>query len=187
VIQLRRGQSLAWSMIQVGWAYESGNGTRLDRLRAEDWYWKALERGSDFALLRVGCLAFRRGDPAKARAILGVGVARGLTPAMRSLAGIELRVSKSKDARRRAYALYEQAIELGDGSARIDLARAMALGCFGLRAIPAGIRSLPAAVAQISAQIGTKSDAPAFDPKLKFAFLDPVDGTAKDLCRERPR
>jgi len=148
-----------WSMIQVGGAYECGKGTPVDRLRAEDWYWKALERGSDFALLRASCLALRRGDAAKAKAILGVGVARGLTPAMRSLAWIELRLSKYKDARRRAYALYERAIELGDGSARIDLARAMALGCFGWRAIPAGIRSLPAAVEQISAQIGAKSDA----------------------------
>ena len=147
-----------WSMIQVGVAYESGRGVPLDRIRAEEWYRKAYEQGSDLGLVRAGYLTFKRGDIAEAKTILSVGVSRGLTPAMRYLAWMELRLSKKEDARGRARALYEQAIASGDLAARMLFARSMVRGRFGLRAIPAGIRSLLAAGKEVVAQVNARQN-----------------------------
>jgi TPR repeat protein len=148
-----------WSMMQVGYAYETGRGVPLDRVRAEDWYLKAHEKGSDYCLFRVSALAMRRSDFAKARTILDIGVARGLTRAMDYLAWMELKLSRNGEARRRARALYEQAIASGDFAARMSYAHAVARGRFGLREIPAGIRSLLAAAKDFSAQVDAEKNA----------------------------
>ena len=142
-------------MLQVGYAYELGRGAPRDLARAEDWYLKASEHGSDQGLLQAGYWAFRNGDLCKARAIYGVGVARGLTPAMRGLAWMELKAARTEQARSRARALYEQAIVLGDFSARLTFAQAMARGRFGLRLVPTGIRHIFALAKETSAQIDT--------------------------------
>jgi TPR repeat protein len=131
-----------WSMEQVATALESGLGTSVDQARAEEWYRRAFERGSDLGLLRASYLAFTRGATEEARNILNVGVDRRLTAAMRYLAEIELQFATREDERQRARKLFEQAIELGDVMARVKFARARAYGYFGLMAIPAGIREL---------------------------------------------
>jgi hypothetical protein len=117
------------------------------------------EQGSDYGLLRAGYLVFRRGDVARAKTILGVGVARRLTLAMTYLAWLELRISRAQEARGRARGLYEQAIALGDLSARMKFARAMARGHFGLGAVPTGIRSLLATAKEFSEQVDARSTA----------------------------
>jgi TPR repeat protein len=142
-----------WSIIQIGHAYEVGRGVPADRVRAEHWYMKAYERGSDYGLLRGSILAVRRGDIAKARAMLEEGVARELVRAMTYLAWLELKLSRGEQARLRARKLYEQAIASGDFDARMSFARAMAYGQFGLRAIPTGIRKLYDASEYFSAQV----------------------------------
>jgi TPR repeat protein len=151
-LPLAEGGSV-WSMIQVGYAYEAGRGAPIDRVRAEEWYSKAYEGGSDFGLLRVAILAFRRGDIAKARTVLDVGVGQGLTRAMDYLAWVELRLSGKEETRRQARALYEQAIASGDFAARMSYARAMARGRFGWREIPKGVRSLRAVAKDFTAQV----------------------------------
>jgi hypothetical protein len=145
-----------WSMLQVGNAYESGRGVALDRVRAEEWHSKAYEGGSDYGLVRAAMLAFRRSDVTKARTLLRVGVDRGLAPAMRYLAWMELKLSRREEAR----ALYEQAIASGDFPARMYFSRAKAIGRFGLKEVPAGIRSLFAASADFSAQVDAVNNAP---------------------------
>jgi hypothetical protein len=147
-----------WSMLQVGNAYESGRGVALDRVRAEEWHSKAYEGGSDYGLVRAAMLAFRRSDVTKARTLLRVGVDRGLAPAMRYLAWMELKLSRRD--REEARALYEQAIASGDFPARMYFSRAKAIGRFGLKEVPAGIRSLFAASADFSAQVDAVNNAP---------------------------
>jgi TPR repeat protein len=150
-----------WSMIQVGYAYEAGLGTQRDRVQAEKWYLKAYEAGADFGLLRSSALAFKRGDIARARAILNDGIAKGLPQAMTDLAAMELRLSRTEEARGRARLLYEQAIALGDLSAKIFYARAMAHGRFGLKLIPTGIRGLLATAKEVGAAIDARTQAQA--------------------------
>jgi TPR repeat protein len=134
-----------WSMGQVATALESGLGTSIDRARAEEWYRRAFERGSDLGLIRAGYLAFARGAVDVARNILSSGVERGLAPAMRLLADIELRV-EGRYGRAAARRLFQRAIELGDPIARVKFSRARAYGYFGLREIPAGIRDIKPAL-----------------------------------------
>jgi hypothetical protein len=157
-LQMAKSGSV-WSMVQIGHAYEVGLGAPFDRAAAEAWYTTAYEKGSDFALVRAGILAFKRGDETKARAILGAGVARGLTKAMIFLAWIELRLSRTEEARRRARALYERAAALGDPCAGISFAREMAFGRFGWNAIPAGVRSFLAAAKDLGTQIDARRNA----------------------------
>jgi TPR repeat protein len=130
-----------WSMQQVAAALESGLGGAVDPTRAEEWYRRAFERGSDMGLLRAGYLAFMRGAVDEARNILSGGAERGLAAAMRLLAEIELRV-EGRYARSKARILFERAIELGDPIARVKFTRARAYGYFGLKEIPAGIRDI---------------------------------------------
>jgi TPR repeat protein len=148
-----------WSMAQVGYAHEAGEGTRRDRVQAEKWYLKAYEEGSDFGLLRSSVLALKRGDEARAREILNNGISRGLTKAMTALAGMELSLSRTEEARSRARGLYEQAIALGDLPAKMAFARAMAHGRFGLKLIPTGIRSLLAAAKEFGAEVDARAHA----------------------------
>jgi len=140
-LTLAEGGSV-FSMIKVGYAYETGRGAPRDLIRAEQWYVKAHEQGSDYGLVRASGLLFKRGDVATAKSLLAVGVARGLPQAMTYLAWMELKLSRGKDAQSRARAHYEQAIALGDLPAKMRFARAMARGRFCFRAIPAGIRSV---------------------------------------------
>jgi hypothetical protein len=108
-------------------------------------------------------LAYRRGDIATARTILEAGVARGLAPAMRDFAWMELKLARRDEAR----ALYRQAIDLGDFPARMLFARAIALGRFGLREVPEGIRSVFAAAHDFSAQVDARIGARSGVSKLK--------------------
>ena len=148
-----------WSMIQIGHAYELGRGVRVDRVRAEQWYTKAHENGSDYGLLRGSVLAVRRGDIAKARAMLDAGVERGMARAMTYSAWLELKLSRNEQSRHRARNLYERAIALGDFDARMSFARAMANGQFGLRAIPMGLRNLIDAAGDFSAEVEARTSA----------------------------
>ncbi|MBV8567515.1 MAG: sel1 repeat family protein [Methylobacteriaceae bacterium] len=145
---LAKGGSV-WSMLQVGTALEIGVGTPVDLEQAEQWYRTANASGSDTALLRLGYLAYKRGDAVEAKAILAPGVERGLTAAMRHLAWVELKLVGTPEARDRARILYEKAIGLGDLRARVDLAHAMAHGYFGWRKIPTGLRAVYAAAGQL--------------------------------------
>jgi TPR repeat protein len=155
-LALAEGGSV-WSMLRVARAYQLGRGAPLDLARAEEWYWKASEHGSDLGLLQAGYWAFKNGDLARAKFIFGVGADRGLTSAMRYLAWMELTVTKTEQARSRARALYEQAIALGDLRARVQFVRAMAHGQFGLRLVPTGMRKLFSLAKDVSAQIDAMS------------------------------
>lgn len=160
--RMAEGGSVA-SMVQVGWAHEQGEGTPVDSAVAERWYSRASECGSDEGLLRSGHLAFARGDAARARAVLEPAVARGLTPAMRYLAQVELELVRTDDARDRARALLERAIAFGDVQARLNLSKAMLRGRFGLRAIPEGWRSYRRAIGEVTAQLDAERRAPRGD------------------------
>jgi hypothetical protein len=157
-LTLAEGGSV-FSMIKIGYAYETGRGAPRDLNRAEQWYMKAHGRGSDYGLVRASGLLLKRGDVSGARSLLTVGVARGLPQAMTYLAWLELKLSRGKDAQNRARALYEQAIALGDPPAKMYFARARVRGRFGLRAIPAGICSLLATAKEGSAHVDARTKA----------------------------
>lgn len=127
-----------WSMIQVGYAYATGEGVRVDRVQAEKWYLAAHNKGSDYGLLQAGILAIRRHDTTQARALFSEGITRDLPRAKTYLAWVE----REFGSRKEACILYEQAIASSDLLAEIGFARARAFGRFGFGAIPNGIRDL---------------------------------------------
>ena len=131
-----------WSMIRVGFGYSLGLGVARDPGRAERWFTAAFEGGSDHGLIWGARAARKRGDLAKAKRLLEVGVLRGPLQATVDLAGLILDIGKSREERDRARSLYEAAMDKGYLPAQGEFALSMAAGGFGWRAIPEGIRRL---------------------------------------------
>ena len=129
-----------WSMERVGWAYAAGFGVSRDKRSAEHWFDVAFRHGSDYGLVWSAIMARSRGDLAKARETLAVGVQRALPTAMVVLGNLELKAAKTDDDRERVKTLYETAIAKGFLPAEGAYARAMSRGTFGWRKIPEGFR-----------------------------------------------
>lgn len=75
-------QGSVWSMVSVGVACEIGTGTPADLARAEIWYRRAHEGGSDEGLLWLGRLYLQSRRYAQAEQVYRAGVERGFVPAM---------------------------------------------------------------------------------------------------------
>jgi len=133
-----------FSMLRAGWHYESGRGTDVDAAVAEDFYRRALCAGSWKATVSYARLLFRRGAHDKWPSTLGDGVDKGFIPSFFWLAWYRYERSPSGRTAREVRHLLEAADEAGHPGARLALARWMALGKFGLRGIPRGIRMLRA-------------------------------------------
>ena len=132
-----------WSMIRVAHGYSKGHGVARDEEAAERWCTAAFfEGGSDYGLIYGAKLARRRGDVSKARRLLEAGAERGPLQAKVDLADLILDGPKAREGRDRARSLYEAAIAGDCLPARAAMAKAMALGRFGWRAIPEGLSRL---------------------------------------------
>jgi len=145
-----------WSMVRIGCGYRDGLGVRRDKRCAERWFDAAFDRGSDYGLIWSARMARSRGDFAKAKATLSVGVERCLLPAMVALAGLEIKTAKSSEDRERARSLLESAIANGFLPAKRAYACAMAHGAFGWRNIPEGFRRSRALVKVESDAVGER-------------------------------
>jgi TPR repeat protein len=134
-------QGSVWSMMQVALGYHAALGVPRDMARAEEWYRRASEGGSQRALLEYIRLLWRRSDAARGEATLGGSAGDDWAPALYWRA--RFRLLRSKTPRRtlkEVRPLLERATELGSPAARRLLAAEMSLGRFGIREIPKGMR-----------------------------------------------
>ena len=131
-----------FSMLRAGWHHETGRGTEVDAAAAEDFYRRALCAGSWKGTLYYARLLFRRGAHDKWPSTLGDGVDKGFVPSFFWLAWYSYEHSPSARTAREVRHLLEAAGEAGHPGARLALARWTALGKFGLREIPRGVRML---------------------------------------------
>jgi TPR repeat protein len=143
-------QGSVWSMSAVGHMFEHGDGTAADLVRAELWYVRAHQAGSDYGLIWLGGLYQRSGQHEKAQEVYRAGVERGFAPAMARLAASYMRSPGWRRNRHEAMALLEQASAAGDPWAPHSLASAMMRGWFGLRYIPEAFRRLPSAADDVA-------------------------------------
>ncbi|MGA9868821.1 MAG: hypothetical protein WBQ75_20530 [Acetobacteraceae bacterium] len=132
----------AWSMLLVGWAYQTGEGVTADPTRAERWYRLAFEAGVQQAQLRLGRIYADRSDFAGCEEVYGVGSTDRWAPAMFNLAMIKLRQPRTPERLEAARILLEQASVQGDLGAQLILVQFLRTGCFGLRRIPRGFVSV---------------------------------------------
>jgi TPR repeat protein len=131
-----------WAMIHVGWAYSNGLGVTVDTSKAEVWYRRAFECGSQSALLNYLHYLWPRGEVELREDALNRGVAINWAPAIYWLAVSRIQRSQSRRTLQEARPLLERAAELGSPQARQLLASEMSLGRYGLREVPRGIRMM---------------------------------------------
>ena len=129
-----------WSMIYLGCAYRNGRGVPADRAKAELWFRRAFEAGSDNGLIYLGDLYARANQYPKASEILGVGAARNLAEAQWRLAHVMLRASESAPSLAEARRLLERAATQGHLSATRSLVTLLLRGRFGLRGRIEGVK-----------------------------------------------
>jgi TPR repeat protein len=111
----------------------------LDLAKADEWYRRAIARGSQSAILLYASLLTSRGDFAQAEAILRTEIEKGWPPALYRVALVRIMRTKSPRRYREALPYLEQAGEKGHPLSRILLGRLMAQGRFGLGKVPRGI------------------------------------------------
>jgi TPR repeat protein len=158
-LALAEGGSV-WSMAHVGNLFEYGPGIALDLVQAENWYLRAYQAGSDYALIWLGDLYQKSRRYRQAQAVFRTGVERSFVPAMFRLAWSYWNSPDWPQKRDEAMALLERGAAAGDLSAKRFLAAAMTRGRFGLRHIPDGIRLL-LSVAEEMANLGKDEAATA--------------------------
>jgi TPR repeat protein len=158
-LALAEGGSV-WSMASVGNRFEHGLGIAPDLAQAENWYLRAYQAGSDYALIWLGDLYQKSKRYEQAQAVFRTGVERGFVPAMFRLAWSYWNSPDWPQRRDEAMALLERSAAAGDLSAKRFLAVAMMRGGFGLRHIPNGIRLL-LSVAEEMADLGKDETATA--------------------------
>jgi TPR repeat protein len=140
-LALAEGGSV-WSMANVGYLFQYGPGIAPDLVQAENWYLRAYQAGSDYALIWLGDLYQKSRRYEQAQAVFRTGVERSFVPAMFRLAWSYWSSPDWPQRRDEAMALLERGAAAGDFSAKRFLAAAKMRGRFGLRHIPDGIRSL---------------------------------------------
>ena len=128
------------SMIRLGHAFREGRGTPKDEAKAELWFRRAFEAGSDTGGVFLGCLCVSAGRFEEAREIFAVGVARNLAQAQWRLAFILLRKPTSAEDLAKARRLLERAAAQGYLSAAASLSYFLMHGRFGLRERFKGVR-----------------------------------------------
>jgi TPR repeat protein len=138
-----------WCMREVGRCYYHGIGVAQDTSRAEEWFRRSFEAGSQLGMLECAKLAHSRDDFAECEAIYSVGAARTWAPALFGLAWSLLKQSKKRETYLRALPLLEGAAALGSPAAKRFLSLYMAKGYFGLLKIPRGLGLLCAETSRL--------------------------------------
>lgn len=125
------------SMLYLAHAYVRGGNP--DIARAEEWYRSAYEKGSSSALYNLGSFYYKKGDFFEAEKIFLDGYSKKDAPSMYWLATIYLVDPKHRDKFNQAKDLLENAIVLGNVSAKHGLGLLMMKGRYGLKNFPRGL------------------------------------------------
>ncbi len=125
-------------MIEIASCYEFGRGVLRDEAEADQWYFRAFEGGSQFAMLKCAKAAASRQDFALCEEILKVGVDQDWPPAVFWLAWYRHRQSGSRATYRAIRPLLEKAAKRGHPAARMILGNLMVRGKFGVFRVPQG-------------------------------------------------
>jgi TPR repeat protein len=141
-----------WSMISLGNAYRDGRGAPRDDAKAEFWFRRAFEAGSDAGIIFLGSLYAARGRYTEAREVLAVGVARDLAEAQWRMALILLRKPASAENLAEARRLLKSAAAQGYLSAMRTSATIHLRGRFGLRGCREGLRLVRGLTRAVSAE-----------------------------------
>jgi uncharacterized protein len=123
------------SMMYIGHANSKGIGTQIDLPQAAAWYRRAADRGSLFALYKVGRIYWDMGNYPKAVEAFNEGATRNDAPSMHMLGLMYLEGNGVPVDINRARALFESAVERGNVFAKRNLGALLIGGRFGLTAI----------------------------------------------------
>jgi hypothetical protein len=161
-----------WSMNRVADSYHRRIGSARDPIKAEDWFRRAFEGGSEYAQLRYGKILGQRGDFDKCEEVFAVGVAKDWAPALYWSARYRLRRSDTRETLRQIRPLLERASAKGSVPAHQLLVSATLWGGFGLREIPHGLRLVWEGISKIDALMddGTPSGPIPVIPTLRRGF-----------------
>lgn len=140
-IRLEAAQSgSVWAMELVAWHYDTGTLVEADFGQAQQYYRDALSAGSWMATIKYAQLLAKHGHFELCESLLEDGVRSDFVPAHFWLAWFRVKQSRSRKTCREIRPLLEHAAEQGHPGAKLVLARLMARGKFGLRAIPESFR-----------------------------------------------
>ena len=152
----------AGAMETVGWHYYTGTVVEADFDRAADYYHRAICAGSWMATIGYARLLAEHGHFDECENVLRDGVRLDFVPAYFWLAWLRYERSPTRATCREIRPLLDYAAERGHPSAKLILARLMAKGKFGIRAIPRGIWLIGATMPPIPSRLDS---APADSPK----------------------
>jgi hypothetical protein len=170
-----------WSMNHVANSFHRGLGIARDPTKAEDWFRRAFEGGSEYAQLRYGKILGQIGDFDKCEKVFAVGVAKDWAPALYWSARYRLRRSNTRKTLKQIRPLLERASAKGSVPAYQLLASATLWGGFGLREIPYGLRLVWEGVSKVDALMGDgTTDAPCVK-KLNSTSRAETDGASLPL------
>jgi TPR repeat protein len=122
-------------MIYVGWQYDN---VRADTRKAEYWYRRAFEVGSEHALLSLAQLLYQRGAFDLYEDVCRASAENGWAPAMHRLAHVRLKRAKDRRTLSEVRDLLERAAQQNCPGAQYLLAQLLMRGRFGLREISRG-------------------------------------------------
>ena len=138
-----------YAMRWVGTVYWSGLGVPSDLERAEEYFRRGLCAGSWIATLSYANLLYKRGAHGEWPRTLADGVDNGFIPSFFWQAWYTYRLNPSRKAAEEIRPLLLKASEAGHPGAKAMLARLTAMGRFGLRRIPEGLRMVWTMLAEI--------------------------------------
>lgn len=129
----------AWAMEAVGWRYWTGTGVPADSDRAQNFYRRAIARGSLMAAIYCARLLAETQLHDECEQALQEGVGLRFTPAYFWLARSRYDRFRTHQVAQEIRPLLEYAAREGHPGAASMLTRLMVTGKFGLRAIPKGL------------------------------------------------
>jgi len=133
-------QGSLYSMNWVAWCYAVGAGVTKDWDKAQGWYRRAYEGGSDRGLLEYGAYLVSKRQLGGAEKVYEAGWQRGFVPAVYRLIRIRLKPTLPLKERLAWKPALEWAAEAGHPAARYMLSKYLFRGWFGVRGIPRGVK-----------------------------------------------
>lgn len=150
-----------WAMNYLGCAYRDGHGASVDPAKAELWFRRAFEAGSDNGLIFLASFYAGAGRHAEASEIFRVGTAKNLAAAEWRLAHVVLGGPKTAESLAEARRLLESAATRGYLSANRTLVGLLLAGRFGIRGRIEGAKLSLDLAASVSAWERGKREATA--------------------------
>ena len=138
-----------YGMNYVAWCYAVGTGVTKDWDRAQAWYRRAYEGGSDRGLLEYGAYLISKGNNGEAEQVYEAGWQRGFVPAVFRLICMRLRPTLPLAERLAWKPSLEWAAGVGHPAARYMLTKYLVRGWFGIHEIPRGVKLVYASLAAI--------------------------------------